>query len=469
MRPRVLVVDDDDIVRYTVRGILELNDLDVDEATDGLAALAKLDSAEYHLVISDLRMPRLDGLGLLQAIGKRDAKTRPRFILITAHGSERQAVAAMQHGAYDYFRKPFETDELVAVVRRAVESVRLSAEVERLAGELNLTRSLVFAAPAMSRLAVLVQRVAPRDVTVLLTGESGTGKERVAEALVAASSRAGKPFVRFNCAALNAELADAELFGHSKGAFTGAVRTRPGLFREADGGTILLDEVGELAPNTQAKLLRVLQEGEVRPVGEDHPIKIDVRVVAATHRDLLRMAGEGKFREDLYYRLKVVQLSIPPLRERPEDIPVLARHFLQIYCKRFGVAQHKVTPELLGRLTDYSWPGNVRELENAIESLVALSHEALDLALLPSSGPKAAGATTTPPPATTTPAATAPAPGLELKDRVDAYERGILVQALEQHHGNRSHAARALGVNRATLHAKLRKYSLTNEELDLDE
>ena len=270
MKPRALVVDDDDGVRFTLRSILKKADLHVDEVPSGEAALEKLDADEFHLVITDLRMPGIDGIQLLRRI--RERPKAPRVILITAHGSERHAVEAMKLGAYDYFRKPFEIDELLAVVQRAVESIRLTNENERLASEANLARFLVFESPAMSRLAVLVNRVAPRDVTVLITGESGTGKERVAEALVRASMRARRPFVRFNCAALTADLAEAELFGHAKGAFTGAARSRPGLFREADGGTLLLDEVGELDAKIQAGLLRVLQEGEVRPVGEERPI-----------------------------------------------------------------------------------------------------------------------------------------------------------------------------------------------------
>jgi len=219
-----------------------------------------------------------------------------------------------------------------------LEAVRLGEENERLAGELTLARTMVFASDAMRRLAVLVARVAPRDVTVLVSGESGTGKERVAEAIVQASRRADRPFVRFNCAALTAELAEAELFGHARGAFTGATRSRPGLFGEADGGTILLDEVGELAPGAQAKLLRVLQEGEVRAVGEERTRRVDVRVLAATHRELAEEVRAGRFREDLFYRLDVVHLRVPPLRERPEDVPVLARHFLARFAERFGVA-----------------------------------------------------------------------------------------------------------------------------------
>ena len=303
----------------------------------------------------------------------------------------------------------------------------------------------VFAAPAMSRLAVLVQRVAPRDVTVLITGESGTGKERVAEALVAASSRAAKPFVKFNCASLTTELAEAELFGHSKGAFTGAVRARVGLFGEADGGSLLLDEIGELDLGIQAKLLRVLQEGEVRPVGEDRPRKVNVRILAATHRDLRELVTQRRFREDLYYRLNVVNLRVPPLRERPEDVPVLIRAFLDRFCERFGTGPVRIEEAVLGRLCAYDWPGNVRELLNTIERLVALSHDGeVDPALLPD------GSTAAPP--------------LGLRDRVDAYERGLIVEAMREAGGNQAEAARRLGLPRVTLHDRLRKHHLEGSD-----
>jgi DNA-binding NtrC family response regulator len=448
-RPRVLVVDDDAGVRYTLREILETHGLEVAEACDGAEALERFEAAPAQLVITDLRMPRMDGMELLRRLAAR--APAPRVVVITAHGSERQAVEAMKAGACDYFRKPFETDELVAVVQRAVEAVRLRAENERLEGELVLSRTMVFASPAMRQLAALVARVAPRDVTVLLTGESGTGKERVAEAIVAASRRAEKPFVRFNCAALTEELAEAELFGHARGAFTGAVRSRPGLFGEADGGTILLDEVGELAASTQGKLLRALQEGEVRPVGEERPRRVDVRVLASTHRELKDRVASGAFREDLYYRLNVVHLRVPPLRERPEDVPVLARRFLARAAERFGVTPLHASEALVGRLLAYPWPGNVRELENAIETLVALSQGGeLDLSLLPSAGaaPKAEPAT------------------LALRPRVEAYERGLVVEALRASRGSRTEAARALGISRVTLHDKLRKYGLARGEAD---
>jgi DNA-binding NtrC family response regulator len=457
---RALVVDDDSSLRYTVGGVLEHEKLEVDEAADGVEALARIEASNYDLVITDIQMPRMDGLELLNRIRMRPAP-QPKVIIMTAHGSERLAVDVVRAGAFDYFRKPFEIEEMMVVVRRATESLRLNAEVERLSGELNLSRSLIFKSPAMSKLAVLVQRIGPRDVTVLLTGESGTGKERVADALVAASGRGNKPFVRFNCAALTAELAEAELFGHTKGAFTGAVKARAGLFREADGGTILLDEIGELSATIQAKLLRVLQEGEVRPIGEDQPVKVDVRIIAATHRDLVQLSAEGKFREDLYYRLKVVHLRIPPLRDRPEDIPLLARHFLNEFSRRFGVGPFTLTPWLLERLHAHSWPGNVRELQNALESLVALSQGSeLDLSLLTAATDGEARKETE---------ATDASAQMDLKVRMDTYERGIIVSALEAAQGNRSITASNLRINRSTLQGKLRKHGLTDKDSQLDD
>lgn len=463
MKPHALVVDDDDGVRYTLVGILEEEGIHVSQAASAEQALSIFDdpaTAEIHLVVTDMRMPGMSGLELLGALRQRPRA--PKVVMITAHGSERLAVEATKAGAYDYFRKPFELEELVAVVRRALETVRLEAENEQLRSRLELSKTMVFVSEAMTRLAVMVHRVAPRDVTVLIRGESGTGKERVAEAIVAASRRAGRPFVRFNCAALTPELAEAELFGHSRGAFTGAVRTRSGMFREADGGTILLDEVGELDLATQAKLLRVLQEHEIRPVGEDHAVPIDVRVIAATHRDLAKRVEEGAFREDLYYRLRVVELQVPPLRERPEDIAPLARHFLERFALRFGVGPFREPEALVPRLAALPWPGNVRELENAIESLVALSDgDDLDLdALAPAPLPPAA---TTIPGATASDVRRVDASAADmqgLRERVDAFERQLLLDALSSVAGNRTEAARHLGIGRATLHDKLRKYGI---------
>ncbi len=444
--PLVLLVDDDAGVRFTLKALLGDEGLRVVEAVNGQDALSKLDGVD--LVISDVRMPELDGLGLLDRV-RALPEPRPPVILVTAHGNERLAVEAMKRGAWDYFKKPFELDDVMAVVRRALGSARLSRENARLTGEVTLLRNLVFVSPAMSKLADLVARVAPRDVTVLITGESGTGKERVAEALVAASRRSDAPFVRFNCASLTEELAEAELFGHAKGAFTGAVRARRGLFREADGGTLLLDEVGELGASVQAKLLRALQEGEVRPVGEDRPVKVDVRLLAATHRDLAAEVKAGRFREDLYYRLKVVQLHVPALRERPEDLPVLARHFLSRAAKAFGVANVQLTQAVVDKLATWSWPGNVRELENVIESAVALSVDGVLDVLLPTQADvtdSTAG----------------------LKEKLEAIERGLIVSAMDAAKGNVSEAARQLRIGRATLHDKLKKYGLSEGQPDGD-
>ena len=441
MSARVLLVDDDPGVRYTVREILDSAGYEVTEAAGGDEALGRLRADRYDLLITDQRMPGMDGLTLLRLVQREPHP--PRVILITAHGSERMAVEAMKAGAWDYLRKPFEVEELLSVVARAVEAVRLVHENERLTGERALARTMVFASSAMSRLAVLVQRVAPRDVTVLITGESGTGKERVAEAIVAASARVKRAYVKFNCASLSPELAEAELFGHSRGAFTGAVRARPGLFGEADKGTLLLDEVGELDLGTQAKLLRVLQEGEVRPVGEERSRTVDVRILAATHRDLRELVAAGRFREDLYYRLNVVNLKVPPLRERPEDIPEIVRLYLGRFAERFGTGPVRADDRVMDRLVAWPWPGNVRELINVLESLVALSHDGeLDPDLVPGGE--------------------ASRPALGLRERVEAYERGLLVEAMREAGGNQAEAARRLGVPRITLHDKLRKHGLAD-------
>jgi two-component system, NtrC family, response regulator HydG len=457
-RQRVLVVDDDDGVLFTLSELLSTADLEVVTARDGTAALVEFDQKAFPLVVTDLRMPRMDGMALLEALQKR--MEAPRVIVITAHGSERQAVEAMKAGAYDYFRKPFDNDELLAVIRRALDHIRLGEENERLQGELALARTLVFDSDAMRRLALLVSRVAARDTTVLIHGESGTGKERVAEAIVRASKRASAPYVRFNCAALSPELVEAELFGHSRGAFTGAHKARLGLFREADGGTLLLDEVGELDLPTQAKLLRVLQESEVRAVGEEQSRKIDVRIIAASHRDLELLVKQGTFRDDLYYRLAVVTLAVPPLRERKEDLPLLTRHFLSRHAERFGLGHLSPSVELLNRLLTHDWPGNVRELENVLEKLVVLSpSESLDLDLLPFGQPPH-GADAGISVRKSLPDAAPEDASLPLRQRLELYERRVILESLELSGGNRSLAAQRLGISRVTLHDKLNKYGI---------
>ncbi|MFO0744661.1 MAG: sigma-54 dependent transcriptional regulator [Myxococcota bacterium] len=449
---RVLIADDEPAVRYMLRAVVEEEGLSVVEAENGKAALEMVEAdPSIALVMSDLQMPGLSGLELLAALKARPAS--PPLLLITAHCSERVAVEAMKRGAVDYFRKPLDADEIAVVVRRHLGLAQLSSENQRLRAKLALSRSMVFESAAMQRVADMVERVAGRDVTVLIVGESGTGKELVARALVDGSPRARKAYVRFNCAALAKELVEAELFGHSKGAFTGAVRDRKGLFREAHQGTLFLDEVNSLEAGAQASLLRVLQEREVRPVGEDRSVPVDVRLIAATGRPL---EDEPGFRKDLYYRLNVVTIRLPPLRERRDDIPLLVRHFVERFSAAFGLGQVVIPDALMARLVAAPWPGNVRELEHAIESMLALSVDGIvsDEALPEGSGDGARERA---------PLLSGDAPtggDLTLKVRMNAYERGIIKDVLDACQGNRSESARRLGIDRVTLLGKMKRHGL---------
>jgi two-component system response regulator HydG len=358
----------------------------------------------------------------------------------------------MKRGALDYFAKPFDADEIVRVLRRALETVRLTRENDTLRAERLLSRTMVFESAGMRRVAERVERAAGRDVTVLITGESGTGKELVARALVKGSPRAARPYLRFNCAALPRELAEAELFGHSRGAFTGAAKSRAGLFREAEGGTVLLDEIGELDPTVQASLLRVLQEREVQPVGEDRAVPIDVRILAATNLNLAEAVEQGRFRHDLFYRLNVVTVHVPPLRDRPEDILPLAEHFAHRFGERYGLGAVRLSQRVLDRLRGARWPGNVRELEHVIERLVALA---------PGPVIDEDPFEDTPETAFDTAASAAEhADDADLKARVSRFERELVAAALARAGGNQSEAARQLGVSRITLIDKMKRYGL---------
>jgi two-component system response regulator HydG len=442
MKPRILVVDDDPGVRYTLREVLEDADMEVQEAENGRQALQLVTEYRHDLVITDLAMPEFDGMALLAEIG--NLPQPPRVIMITAHGSERHAVEAMKRGAYDYFAKPFDIDVVVQVIERAVSRVRADLENEMLRAQLHLARHMVFNSDPMRQVALLVHRAAPRDVTVLITGPTGTGKELLAEAIVSASPRSAKPFVRFNCAAVPRELTEAELFGHARGAFTNAVKERRGLFREADGGTLLLDEVGELDLAIQGKLLRVLQEGKIRPLGEDREIAVDVRLIASSNRNLRDEVNAQRFREDLYYRLHVVEIVIPPLSERMDDIPPLVDQFLKKHGERFGTGTLKLSEGLRARLYTDRYPGNVRELEHRIERLAALSSgDHVDESLFAAHRSADANGTE-----------------LNLKNRVEAFERGVIATELRRCDGNRSEAARRLGIGRVTLLDKMKKYGL---------
>jgi two-component system response regulator AtoC len=473
----VLLVDDEPGVLFTLSELLTERGHRVLTARSGPEGLGKLDEADA--VLTDLSMPGMDGLELMGHVVQRDPALP--VLLLTAHGSERVAVAAMKQGAYDYLTKPFDIDEIAVVIERALEARRLRVDNRRLAAEQTLGRRIIGASRPMRRLLEATSRVASRNVTVLVRGETGTGKEFVAELLHAQSARSKHPLIRFNCAALPAELADAELFGHVKGAFTGATAGRPGFFAPADGGTLILDEVGELPPAIQAKLLRALQEGEIQPVGSGRIEKVHVRVVASTNRDLAADAKAGTFREDLYYRLAVVELVVPPLRDRKDDIPALAEEFARRYGERFGLGQIALEPALIDALVRADWPGNVRQLENTIARLAALSAGGMIgladyLAATGGGAPAPAGGTSSSEPAVAAAAAAlaaadaegpddaAPVPdarsGPSLKEQVEAFERGLVARALESTGGNQSEAARRLGVSRVTLIDKMKKYGL---------
>jgi two-component system, NtrC family, response regulator AtoC len=397
-------------------------------------------------------MPDVDGMQVMATLRVQDPSVP--VMMLTAHGSERVAVAAMKAGAFDYLPKPFDPDELVLMVSRGIETRRLRLENARLRTEASIGRPIIAESPATRRVLDLVARVAPKDVTVLLTGESGVGKDVFAAALHAHSKRAQKPMVRFNAAAIPSELAESELFGHAKGAFTGAHQGRTGYFQQADKGTLFIDEIGELPLAMQAKVLRALQSGEVQPVG-GRAENVDVRVVVATNRDLAAEAKAGRFREDLFYRLNVVPIRVPPLRERPEDIEPLVIAFVRTYSERYGMVEVFVEPALVEAMKAHTWPGNVRELENTIARLLALTaDDRLTLALWRSLADDA------PTPSGGRGAAGDPGPSHPLRARVEAFERAIISAEFEAASKNQSETARRLGVSRPALIEKLHKYRL---------
>ena len=488
MKPnnKILVVDDDLVHRTMLRTLLSDWGYAVAEADDGGSAVEAVRREPFDLILMDIRMVRVSGLEALTEI--RAFNPAIPIVIMTAFASVETAVEALKKGAYDYLTKPLDFDELRLTLERAMEHSRLKEEnllLRESLGERFDRRNLIGRSAAMTRLLDTASQVAPSEATVLVTGESGTGKEMIAGLIHSNSLRKEGAFVKFNCAAIAETLLESELFGHERGAFTGADRRREGKFRQADGGSLFLDEVSEMSLAMQVKLLRVLQERELTRVGGEEVIRIDVRLIAATNRDLIREIEAGRFREDLFYRINVVTLHVPPLRERPEDIPLLAQEFLA----RFAVKNRKeirgFTPQAMDRLLRHPWPGNVRELMNAVERGVVLSRgeyldeEELSL-LLPERGLWAGGAGGPAVPesagiqafagqesADRGPGRGAGAPGFggngfpetaEGETSLETVERETILRTLEAAGGNKSEAARRLGITRRTLHQKLRKY-----------
>lgn len=453
-RPRILVVDDDDAHRLMLSTLLKDWGFAVEEADDGQQAVQLIRRGPLDLVLMDVRMPGMDGIEATRRIHRYNPAVP--VIILTAYSSIPSAVEALKAGAYDYLTKPIDFDALRLAMDRALDHTRLRAENEELREQLSRLQlpEIVGKSRAMTQLMEMLSLVAPSEATVLITGESGTGKGLVARAIHANSMRKDGPLVEVNCAAIPENLLESELFGHEKGAFTGADKPRRGRFAQADGGTIFLDEVGELSVFMQAKLLRVLQDGILQRVGSDRTHTVDVRVVAATNRDLLQMVREGTFREDLYYRLNVVALEVPPLRDRRDDIPLLTQHFLSLYAEKNSRRVKGVTPQVMDIFLRYDWPGNVRELENVLErSVILLRGDYVTERELPFHLQEMAQGAPSPP--------SEPLPGVPVDSiwTLAEMEKQMILRVLEDTGGNKSEAARRLGITRRTLKLKLKRYA----------
>ena len=457
MKGRILVVDDERAMQLALRGLLSKEGYTVDTAGSGEEAVGKIEGGDFHLVITDLSMTGMDGLQLLQRARAFDPDLA--VVMITAYGSEKIAVDAMKAGAADYIPKPFDNDEMRVLVRKVMENSLLRRDHRRLLAQVQGSYAfdqIIGRSPAMLRVFEAVQKVADTDITVLIRGDSGTGKELVANALHYHSPRRTKPMVKVNCAAFSRELVESELFGHEKGAFTGAVAQREGKFEAADGGTLFLDEVGDMPLETQAKLLRAIQEKEFERVGGNTPIKVDVRLIAATNHDLEAQVRAGKFREDLYYRLKVVELVIPPLAERREDVPDLIKRFLTDAAERFNRPVKPLSDDALRACMTHPWKGNVRELKSVVEQalLLAAGAEISTADLF--------GGATPARPTNAAAAADLPATFKDAKQRiVEDFERDFLTRALARHGGNISKAAEEIGMYRQNLQQKMRELGIS--------
>lgn len=456
-RNLILVCDDDSSLRRVLKMQLEEAGYEVALAADGDEARGMIDERRPRLVITDLRMPCSDGLDLLRHI--REGFEEITVIIITAFATVDTAVAALKAGAYDYIAKPIDYEAMIAAVHRAMERQSLIEEVRNLRAALDGRygfENIIGRSRPLLRVLELASRVAQHDSTVLVQGETGTGKELLARAIHHNSRRKSKPFITINCGAIPKELLEAELFGHTRGAFTGAYTARPGRIEMADGGTLFLDEIGELSGDMQVKLLRLLQQGEIDKIGSTATLRVDVRVIAATNRNLQAMIEDGSFRDDLYYRLAVVPLEIPPLRERREDIPELTQYLFRKHKDRLGLQSLRLSPGVIRQLSLYRWPGNVRQLENVVERLVVLAcgNEIAEAEL-----PDEIRCTAPQGPGPESFLLELPEEGISL----EAVERELLVRALDKFHWNQSQAARYLDISRRTLIYRMEKHGLVRE------
>ena len=450
MSHRILIVDDEVGIRQALKQVLEFEHLLVKVAASGGEAITVYPDFRPHLVFLDVKMAGLDGLETLSRLRSLDPKAQ--VVMISGHGTIATAVEATQRGAFDFLEKPLDTDRLLVTVRNALAHAELMDENSRLRETTERRFTMVGNSPALQRVRELIAKVGPTSARVLITGENGTGKELVARALHDASPRRDRPFIEVNCAAIPSELIESELFGHMKGSFTGAFADRAGKFEQADGGTLFLDEVGDMSLSAQAKLLRVLQEGVVTRIGGSKSIQVDVRVLAATNKDLESEIGDGRFREDLLHRLNVIPIQVPPLRERKEDIPALVAHFAEQLAAGAGVPGRKFADDAVRRLQLRNWPGNIRELRNAVERALILASgktvTATDIEhLLPSGA----------------------APGATSAHSFETFkqeaERSFLVEQLKQHDWNVSETARALKMPRSNLYKKIERYGLNRESV----
>jgi two-component system response regulator HydG len=448
---KILIVDDQRNMRTTLAMMLRGAGYDVDEAVDGEQGADRGAAGAYDIVLTDLRMGTKDGIDVLRAT--KDAQPMTEVIVMTAYGTIESAVDAMRLGAFDYIQKPFTEQELLVKVAKAIDNRRLAGEVAFLATEFKdryRFENIIGKSRPVREVLGRIVRIAPTDAIVLITGESGTGKELVAKAIHANSKRADRPYVPVNCAAITETLLESELFGHARGSFTGAVAARKGLFEEADGGTFFFDEIAETPMTFQAKLLRAIQENEVRRVGENKAIRVNVRIIAATNQDLLTAVAEKRFRQDLYYRLNVARFQLPPLRERREDIPELVGHFLDKYNRKMGV-RARIHENVFESLAHYDFPGNVRELEHMIEQAVALVQNGV-----------ISSDDVLPPPASLPASSSAMGGGgRALADVVDAAERQAIEGTLRDADGSRERAAELLGISPTTLWRKMTRLGIT--------